>query len=85
MGQNMLRIKGIINVEGEIRPAIINGVQHIFHPVQWLDAWPNKDRRTKLVFITRNVRKEEIEDLFNALFTVTENKGIETAINILEN
>lgn len=85
MGSDLLRVKGIINISGKEFPAVIHGVQHIFHPVQWLDVWPSKDRRTKLVFITRNVRKAEIEDLFNALFTVAENKGLETAINILEN
>ena len=85
MGSDLLRVKGIINISGKKFPAVIHGVQHIFHPVQWLDAWPNKDRRTKLVFITRNVKKEEIEDLFCALFNISESKGIETVINILHN
>ena len=83
MGSDLLRFKGIINISGKECPAVIHGVQHIFHPVQWLDAWPNKDRRTKLVFITRNIKKEEIEAFFNAIFGVEENKGIEAVIDIV--
>ena len=52
LGANLLRMKGIVNIAGEERPAVIHGVQHIFHPVQWLETWPDNDRRTKLVFIT---------------------------------
>ena len=83
MGSDLLRVKGIINISGKEFPAVIHGVQHIFHPVQWLDTWPNKDKRTKLVFITRNIKKEEIEALFNALFGIAEYKGVETVVNIL--
>ena len=57
-------MKGIVNIAGEERPAVIHGVQHIFHPVQWLETWPDNDRRTKLVFITQNIKKEQIEDFF---------------------
>ena len=67
MGQNMLRIKGIINVEGEIRPAIIHGVQHIFHPLEWLDKWPNDDLSTRLVFITNKIEKSVVEQFFKIL------------------
>ena len=67
MGQNMLRIKGIINVEGEIRPAIIHGVQHIFHPLEWLEKWPNDDLSTRLVFITNKIEKSVVEQFFKIL------------------
>ncbi len=76
MGPDLLRIKGIINIEGKDRPAIIHGVQHIFHPVHWLDKWPDSDKQTKLVFITRNVKKEQIEGFFNALMGLVEDKGL---------
>ena len=67
LGADLLRIKGIINIEGEERPAVIHGVQHIFHPVQWLEDWPENDKRTKLVFITRNIKKKQIEEFFYSL------------------
>ena len=38
LGADLLRMKGIVNIEGEERPAVIHGVQHIFHPVQWLET-----------------------------------------------
>ena len=83
MGFDLLRVKGIINISGKKLPAVIHGVQHVFHPVQWLEAWPSKDRRTKLVFIMRNAKKKEIEDLFNVLFEIAEDKGVGTLIKIL--
>ena len=67
MGSNLLRIKGILNIKGESRPAIIHGVQHIFHPVEWLDEWPDDDRSTRLVFITRNMKKSAIEEFFKII------------------
>ena len=76
LGANLLRMKGIINIAGEERPAVIHGVQHIFHPVQWLETWPDNDRRTKLVFITQNIKKEQIEDFFRPLMGVDTEKGL---------
>ncbi len=37
LGAELLRMKGIINIEREERPAVIHGVQHIFHPLTNLD------------------------------------------------
>ena len=76
LGSNLLRMKGIVNIAGEERPAVIHGVQHIFHPVQWLETWPDNDRRTKLVFITQNIKKEQIEDFFRTLMGMDTEKGL---------
>ena len=76
MGPDLLRIKGIINIEGKERPAVIHGVQHIFHPVHWLEKWPDNYKQTKLVFITRNVKKEQIQGFFNALMGLVGDKGL---------
>ncbi len=67
MGQNILRIKGIINIKGEDRAAVIHGVQHIFHPLEWLDKWPDNDLSTRLVFITYKIKKSDIEQFFQIL------------------
>ena len=64
MGPSMLRIKGILNVQGEDRPIVIHGVQHVFHPPVPLDAWPGEDRRSRIVFITRAIERETIESTF---------------------
>jgi len=57
-----LRIKGIVNVAEMDKPVVIHGVQHVFHPPAVLDAWPSEDRRTRIVFITRDVERKTIED-----------------------
>ncbi len=68
VGEKMLRVKGILNIAGKSeRPAVIHGVQHIFHPVAWLDAWPDDDRRSRIVFITRDIPRDSIEKLLDVL------------------
>jgi len=65
-GQNILRIKGIINLAGQDKPVVIHGVQHIFHPTVTLDQWPSTDHRTRIVFITKDVERATIERSFTA-------------------
>src|SRR5256886_9766480 len=38
-----------------------HGVQHLFHPPVLLPAWPSEDRRTRMVFITRDLPRDAIE------------------------
>jgi len=66
-GPDLLRVKGLVNVEGERGPVVVQGVQHIFHPPVTLDAWPGEDRRSRLVFITRNIPQEAVAALFAAV------------------
>ena len=67
-GGDLLRLKGIVNVaESPDRPAVIHGVQHVFHPPAWLDRWPSPDRRTRMVFIGRGISQPWIEALLAAL------------------
>ncbi len=68
-GPNLLRVKGIINVAGREKPVVIHGVQHVFHPPEELKAWPDQDRRTRLVFITRNIAAEALAQSFTAAMT----------------
>jgi len=64
-GPDLLRLKGIVNVEGQ--PVVVQGVQHIFHPPVTLDRWPGEDRRTRLVFITRRIDAATIRALLQAV------------------
>ena len=66
-GPDLLRVKGLANVAGEHGPVVVQGVQHIFHPPLTLDAWPDEDRRSRLVFITRNISQEAVAALFAAV------------------
>jgi G3E family GTPase len=62
-GENLLRLKGILNLEGEDRPVAIHGVQHLFHPPAKLAAWPEgDDRRSRLVFILRDLDRAVVEN-----------------------
>jgi G3E family GTPase len=61
-GEQLLRLKGLVATEEHPdRPLVIHGVQHILHAVRVLAAWPSEDRRTRLVFITRDIAPELIE------------------------
>jgi G3E family GTPase len=41
-GADLLRLKGIVNIlESPDQPAVIHGVQHVFHPPCWLPRWPS--------------------------------------------
>jgi G3E family GTPase len=67
-GADLLRLKGIIRVtENTDRPAVIHGVQHVFHPPAWLERWPSADRTSRLVFITRGISRAWIEALLTAI------------------
>lgn len=67
-GPHLLRMKGIVNVEGE--PHVVHAVQTIFHEPVRLDRWPSDDQRTRIVFIVRGLEREAIEKTF-AAFTNT--------------
>ncbi len=60
-GERLLRIKGILNVAGESAPVVVHGVQHLFHPPVQMAAWPDDDRRSRLVFIVRDIDKTFFE------------------------
>lgn len=66
-GESLLRIKGVLNVEGQSKPVVIHGVQHVFHPPATLEEWPSDDRRSRIVFITRDLSQNVIEEIFSAM------------------
>jgi len=64
LGPQLLRVKGLVNVlERPHTPALIHGAQKLLHGVEWLDAWPSGDRRTRIVFITLDAGREMVEEL----------------------
>lgn len=68
-GEDVLRVKGLLDV-GEAGPVVVNGVQHTIHPPEHLDRWPDEDHRSRIVFITKGIRPEELLgslDAFRAL------------------
>ncbi len=69
-GADLLRVKGLVNVEDEAGPVVIQGVQHLFHPPVTLAAWPGEEKRSRLVFITRGIQRETIANLFAAVLAL---------------
>jgi G3E family GTPase len=65
-GPDLLRMKGLVNVRGRAGPVALNGVQHLFHPPRELEAWPDADRRTRIVFITHDIPREAVARSFAA-------------------
>ncbi|HYU13744.1 MAG TPA: GTP-binding protein [Stellaceae bacterium] len=70
-GAELLRVKGLVAVEGCRGPVVIHAVQHVAHRPIELEDWPDSDRRSRLVFITRNLGREPVEQLFAAVTGVT--------------
>jgi G3E family GTPase len=66
-GPKLLRVKGIVQIaEDPERPVVIHGVQHVFHPPATLEAWPDDDRRTRMVFITKDLPEGFVKRMFEA-------------------
>jgi G3E family GTPase len=59
-GEQLLRVKGIVNVRAQSAPRVIHIVQHVLYPVLSLPDWPSGDRRTRLVFIVRDLEQAQV-------------------------
>ena len=80
-GENILRLKGILCTRQKpSQPAVIQSVQHVFFPIYWLDAWPDNDRSSKLVFITQGIVPENIVRKFDDYFLNEKSKNPEVSI-----
>jgi G3E family GTPase len=69
-GPDLLRVKGLLNVEGCGGPVVVQFVQHLAHPPVELDSWPDDNRASRVVFITRNIAEKQVRDLFEAVRTL---------------
>jgi len=64
-GMSILRVKGILALQGEERPVAIHGVRHLVHAPTHLSRWPDDDRRSRLVFIVEGIEPEAIRRSFS--------------------
>jgi G3E family GTPase len=60
-GARVLRVKGILAVAGSAAPVAVHGVQHLVHPPVHMAAWPDADRRSRLVFIVDGLDPQAIK------------------------
>ena len=56
-GDRILRLKGLVNAVGAAGPIAVHAVQHTLYPPAQLPAWPDADRRTRVVFIVRDLEE----------------------------
>ena len=59
-GDDVLRVKGLLDT-GADGPLVLHGVQHVIHPPTHLEAWPDDDRASRIVFIARGIARDELE------------------------
>ena len=78
-GANLLRVKALVNVEG--RPVAVHAVQSVIHEPVELVAWPSADRGSRIVFITRDMARAELEATLPALELAARRPGAGVAID----
>jgi G3E family GTPase len=67
-GPRLLRVKGLVALSDDPeKPIAIHGVQHVFHPPHRLEAWPDSDHRTRIVFILKDLDESFVESLYASL------------------
>ena len=66
-GPDLLRVKGLVNVQGCPGPVVIHLVQHLAHPPVELLEWPTEDRRSRIVFIVRNMTEATVRNVILAV------------------
>jgi G3E family GTPase len=60
-GERILRVKGLLHVEGTDTPVVVHGVQQLVHPPTHLERWPSDDRSSRLVMIVRGLAPLQIQ------------------------
>jgi G3E family GTPase len=64
-GNDLLRVKGIVRFSDRPeQPAVVQAAQHALFAPEWLDDWPDEDRRSRLVFVVHEIPRAEIVDAF---------------------
>jgi G3E family GTPase len=70
-GADLLRVKGLLNVAGCHGPVVVQYVQHLAHPPvelqSWPESWPDQNRDSRVVFISRGILEAQLRALFAAV------------------
>lgn len=64
-GDQLLRVKGIVNIQGNDSPVVIQGVQHVMYPPEHLNSWNGHSPSTELVFICKGLSLAKIKRSFD--------------------
>jgi len=63
-GERLLRVKGVLDLQGEVQPVAVHGIHHVFHPPVRLREWPAGPRRSRLVLIVRGPAVDFLRETF---------------------
>jgi G3E family GTPase len=69
-GPDLLRVKGLLAIAECRGPVVVHFVQHVAHPPIELEEWPDEDRRSRLIFITRGLARAAVAQLFASIAAV---------------
>jgi G3E family GTPase len=78
-GADLLRVKGFLAVEGCRGPVLVQFVQHLAHPPVELVAWPDENRSSRLVFITRGISEQQVRSLVAAVRSLADQNNFTIA------
>lgn len=59
-GPNLLRVKGLVFLQGIEAPFVFHGVQHIFDDPVPIKDWDQSDRRSRIVIIARDLSESRL-------------------------
>ena len=62
-GNDLLRVKGILDIVDRDCPIVVQAVQSLFHPPVELAAWPDGQRQSRIVFITRGLSQTFVQEV----------------------
>jgi G3E family GTPase len=74
-GTEVLRLKGLLSIQGVDTPVVIQGVQHLIHKPVHLDEWPDGISGTRIVVIAKGLDPEVVRRSFRAFVDQTNWKG----------
>lgn len=61
LGENLLRVKGLVQFQDEAAPCALHGVHDTLYPLIQLDGWPDGETMSRLVFIARGVEEAVLD------------------------
>ncbi|NWG87521.1 MAG: GTP-binding protein [Hydrogenophilaceae bacterium] len=73
--QNLLRMKAIVNIQGEPGPVVLHAVQHVVYPPERLAVWPDADHSSRFVFIVSDLEEAFVAKLLDD-FTRAAGQGV---------
>jgi G3E family GTPase len=73
-GERLLRIKGLLNIRGQQHPSALHGIHHFFHPPLAVKAWPDQDRRSRIIFITDRLPEAAVRAFFTEFLPAERHK-----------